>query len=520
MFDLLFPEKQQVLLVCSVIGTIAATFFQQKGKTGWALILLTLAAFLVRLFAVHLDPFLNAWDECFHATVARRMVMHPFTPMLHAAPELQGTWSWTETHMWLHKPPFFLWQMAACIQLFGAEPWVVRLPSALWLTALVPVGYRIGTLLANAQVGWGTAVFLTCSYYLEELTAGAINTDHNDAVFIATVICSWWALLELWNDGRWRWAVWAGVFAACAVLTKWYVGLSVFLPWGVVVAMNGFRRKEVRDLSIGVGAAGILAGAWIVSIVSRFPKKVAYEWAIKAEHLSQVMGGHTGTWAYHFDVIREVLPPFSPWYVLPAYAWLVWKAGKKEHRVFLIVLFMAVHLAFGYARNKMVSYTMVLLPLYMAALAQGLIGLAGLIPARYRSWLIAVAVPMLGLWMLDLPRLHHRHTVSAPSFADQRWRRQQLDALQPLARLKELVPGDRPVAVLHVPAVHHIQFMFNTGHEAWDRMPDRADVEQLIREGYAVYAVQDGVPLDSFPSGVMLIPDSVLCFPNVGRPGS
>lgn len=519
MFSLLYPWEQQVLFACSVGGAVAATILQHKGRSGWALGMLTFTALLLRLFAIHLDPFLNQWDECFHAVVARNMVEHPFTPMLHREPAMSTTGIWTDAHVWLHKPPFFLWQMALSIKLFGAEPWAVRVPSALWLTALVPVSYRIARLLTDQRVAWGTAMFLTFSYYLEELVSGAIDTDHNDAIFIATVVCSWWALLELWNDGRRRWAMLAGLFSACAILTKWYLGLSVFLPWGIVSAIGGFRRKAMLDFLFGAGTTLILAGSWIAIIVFRFPEQAAYEWSFKAEHFSQPMGGHGGGWDYHFEVIRQVLPPFSPWYVLPAFGWLVWKIRRMEHRVFLIGLFIAVHALFAGAQTKMISYTMALLPFYMMALAQAIISLADMGPARYHSPAMAIVVPALAFWMLDLPHLHHHHTIATPPFADQRWRRQQIDSLMPMARLEKFVKGTRPVAVFHIPALHHLQFMFNTGNEASYQLPDRSTVGHLISNGYDVYAVQDGTSIDRFPPGVILIPDSIVLFPNVGRIG-
>jgi 4-amino-4-deoxy-L-arabinose transferase-like glycosyltransferase len=188
----------------------------------------------------------------------------------------------------------------------------------LWLTALVPVGYRMAEILTERRIAWIVAVLIIFSYYLQELTAGAEGTDHNDAVFIAVIACSLWALLELWKDGRLRWALLAGLFSGCAILTKWYVGLCVFLPWGIMVAVNGFRRKESLDLVIGSGVAAVIAISWIVSITWRFPEAAAYEWSFKSGHLSQAIDGHTGTWAYHFNVIQYLLPPFTWWLVLPA----------------------------------------------------------------------------------------------------------------------------------------------------------------------------------------------------------
>lgn len=145
-------------------------------------VLLFLVALGLRLWAATLDPFLNDWDEVYHAVVAQNLVAHPFTPMLFTEAALPTTTSWAEQHIWLHKPPFFLWQMACAIKLIGAHPWAVRLPSALWTALMVPAVWRIGSLLRNERTGLVAAGLVTCSYLLQELVAGSINTDHNDAV--------------------------------------------------------------------------------------------------------------------------------------------------------------------------------------------------------------------------------------------------------------------------------------------------------------------------------------------------
>ena len=128
-----FTEGHHAVLACVGVLLVAAVVLRKREKPGLALLLLTLAASGLRLFAATLDPFLNQWDECFHAVVAHNMIADPFTPVLHAEGAMPVTGHWMQAHVWLHKPPFFLWQMAASVQLFGAEPWVVRIPSVLWL---------------------------------------------------------------------------------------------------------------------------------------------------------------------------------------------------------------------------------------------------------------------------------------------------------------------------------------------------------------------------------------------------
>ncbi len=489
-----------------------------KGRTKTSVVLLTVAAFILRCFAATLDPFLNQWDECFHALVAKRMLDDPFTPGLFVPGVLPTTEAWTQAGLWLHKPPFFLWQISASLAVFGLEPWAVRIPSAMWLTALVPVVHRMGCLLADSRVGWFAALLTTCSYYLMELTAGAITTDHNDAVFIATVACSWWALLEHWNDGRLRWALLAGLFAGCAILTKVFVGAVVFLPWSLAILLWR-ERNAWRALVSGAGVAIGICALWFGTLAVRFPEALAAQFAFDTGHLGEVVEGHAGGADFHFNAIDTLMVPFTWWLVVPAYAWLVYRTERNVHRLFLGVLFVAIHLVFAWAHTKMPSFTMVLFPLYLIALGSALVAVTEtLIVEHYRKGLLFGVVVALGVSFLNIEVIQHRHTLASPPKPHQQWRQQQIEALPVLEKLADRIKGVPKAVVYHVPALHHIQFMFATGVEATDQLPQAADVGRLRAGGYTVFAIQDGEPLERFPPGVEVIKDADLQFPRVGRP--
>ncbi|MCC6541762.1 MAG: hypothetical protein IT225_06045 [Flavobacteriales bacterium] len=108
-----FSPAQQLALGAATVIMLAALLAEWKGRSRWSIALLTTAALVLRVFSATLDPFLNQWDECFHALVAKRMVDDPFTPVLYVKGVLPtSSASWTQAHLWLHKPPFFLWQIS------------------------------------------------------------------------------------------------------------------------------------------------------------------------------------------------------------------------------------------------------------------------------------------------------------------------------------------------------------------------------------------------------------------------
>ena len=202
-------------------------------------ILLFLAAIALYMLAANLDPFLHVWDERFHALVAKNMIDEPLTPMLYADPVVDMAYDrWDRAHIWLHKQPLFLWQIALSLKIFGINEFAVRLPSALMAALLVLLAFRMGWLYQNQRTGLLAAVLVLSNPFLFELVSGNQGIEHNDVAFLFYVSLSLWGFLEYYKSGnkKWIWAI--GIFSGFAILCKWLVGLLVYLGWMV------FRVKE------------------------------------------------------------------------------------------------------------------------------------------------------------------------------------------------------------------------------------------------------------------------------------
>jgi 4-amino-4-deoxy-L-arabinose transferase len=489
-----------------------------RQKTGWAIAVLTLAALVLRISAAFIDPFLNIWDEVFHAVVARNMMFHPFTPMLYTESAMPITTHWPHQHFWLHKPPFFLWQMAVSMKIFGVSPWAIRIPSVIWTAALVPATWRMGSLLHDKRTGFAAAMLVAFSFLLQQLTSGAVNTDHDDAVFIATVGCSLWAMLEYWHSGSWKWAVAVGMFSAAAILTKWYVGLLVFLPWGIAVLYRKWTFQRISHFLVGLLTMLLLVLPWLLHIHWRFPAETALESHDSWLRLTIPFEGHEGTWMFHFEALKELVPPLTIWLVLPALVWSVIAVKSAEHRIFLLSTVVGVHLFFMVAQTKMVCYTMVLLPIYMILAGHALRSIASWIPERKgRSAVFFLALAVLAGYALNIGRYVRGHTVHDPPEESQYWRIQQLAAASAMDSLATILHDPAHEVVFNFPAPHNFQFMFARRYQSWDKMPTAEDVSRLKTVGYTVYALQDGRAKDEFPKGVILIPDSMVSIPRIRR---
>lgn len=291
------------LLVVSVV-------LHLKQHYRWALLLLTFGAGAFYVAAALLCPFLNLWDEQYHAVVAMNCMNHPFAPAFYTEQIVPGhDYSvWTSSGIWLHKQPLFLWQIALSYKLFGVSLFSLRLPSIIMCTLLVPMAYRIAKLLLGQhRIAFLSAVAAACSWHLFRLTAGLECTDHNDVCFVFYVTASLWALTEYRRcDGSWRWALAIGLFAGAAVLTKWLTGLFVYLIWGVAVLCKykwSVRNWKIPHVLLALCVTMLLVVPWQIYIFRAFPEPAHQEMALNASHFNEVVENHEHQTSYYFDIL-------------------------------------------------------------------------------------------------------------------------------------------------------------------------------------------------------------------------
>ena len=241
-----------VLILSFVFILFSLVFFIFYRKYKWSIVLLVIGGLVLRIFIAMLDPFLHVWDEQFHALVAKNMMEHPFSPMLYQNQDLAGGgFSWISSHIWLHKQPLFLWQMALSMKVFGVSAFAARIPSILLSTLVIGFIYRVGSLIANKNVGYYGAVLFAVSNFCLTLVAGGYATEHNDIAFMFYISASIWAWVEYKNTDsikrKYVYLILIGLFSGAAVLTKWLVGLLVYSGWGVSILVNRKERIKIKN---------------------------------------------------------------------------------------------------------------------------------------------------------------------------------------------------------------------------------------------------------------------------------
>ena len=479
-------------------------FFGAQTKTKYIIALLVIAGFGLRLFMARADPYLHDWDERFHALVAENMMHHPFTPMLRVNPVIPyNPYNWCDNHIWVHKQPLFLWQMALSMRISGVSERTMRLPSVLMGTLMILLLFRIAVLFTgNRLTSLIAAGLLAFSNVFINLSAGIQGQDHNDLAFCFYVLASIWAYTEYIRSPKWYWVLLVGLFSGCAVLNKWLLGWLVFLGWGVHCLLRIRKermRKEWLHLVIALFVSCVIFLPWQWYIFHAFPKEAAYEMAFNRRHITEALEGHDGTVFYYVSHFYAVFGNGCWLLLVPGMmaALLQQQALNRYLLVSFLVEILFVFCFFSFAvKSKGYNYFLFVAPLCLLFIAGFLSLLIRKLKKAY--WV----VPFLLLVLFDV--LNPVKIMQHLSAANME-RADKIYNTQIYKKAKEYLPGNIRI-VMNLDALEDIPFMFyNSSCSAYDGVLSEADMNRLAKKK---------VPVAAFKNhGTYILPGYVLRYP-------
>jgi 4-amino-4-deoxy-L-arabinose transferase-like glycosyltransferase len=339
-----FPLVNSWLLIVSLLLAGLSVYCSYSGRHKWSLAGLFFAAFFVRLFMAHVDPFLHDWDERFHALVARNMMHDPFRPMLRVTDWVPYDYRlWSDNHIWLHKQPLFMWQMALSMKIFGVSEFAIRYSAVVMGSIGVLMIYRISFLAtANRQVAF-IAALLTCfSYFPLELMSGHLGMDQNDTAFSFYALASMWAYAEYFDKRTVRYALLTGLFAGCAILVKWLPGLLVFSGWAIILLSNFTKetfKSQMAHFLLAMFICTVVALPWQLYVLHAFPEEATYEFSQYTIRLHEAYQGYTGTWLFYISRFDLYYGNYIS-YLLPAGIAILLFDKKYRTPLSLVLLFL------------------------------------------------------------------------------------------------------------------------------------------------------------------------------------
>ncbi len=383
-----YTVSQKLWLTAGLLLALASIISFAFDKKRWSIALLTAGGFCLFVFAAISIPFLYCWDERFHALVAKNCMNEPFVPKLYSEMPVDnvypgGCWregDWCHGYVWLHKQPLFLWQIALCFKLFGVSLFTLRLPSVVMATLMIPLTYRIGSLLVDRRLGYFAALSAAFSWMLMDLVSGHGAVDHNNVCFFFYVTASLWALCEYVHSGRkWKWVFVLAVLSGCAVLTKWLLGLLVYAVWGCYTVLdNRFRLGKIEWLQLlaAVAVTVTVFLPWQIYTAHAFPETTALEHQANQEHFYLALEDHGEGATYYLRTIPflyigdaqygdTVTQETSGWsglrvfhllLVLGGMGLLTYRLKKWSQRITLLAMVLGIYIFFSLAATKMPAY--------------------------------------------------------------------------------------------------------------------------------------------------------------------
>jgi 4-amino-4-deoxy-L-arabinose transferase len=481
-----------IVLTC-FLGAWRSWRAHVKGNQKLALLLLVVCGVALRVYVAS-DLYLHAWDERYHALVAKNLMQHPLVPTLYDQTILPyDHTNWTANHVWLHKQPFPLWTMAFSLWLFGVNEIALRLPSVLLSSLGIWLVYSIGRSLFNLRVGYLSAFFFSINGLIIELTGGRVATDHIDIFFLVLIELAIWFSLLFAKRRKVLYNLLAGAFIGAAILTKWLPALIVLPLWLlVVVQTDRFTKRQILAQFLLLSTTCICVFLpWQLYIYSTFPTEAAWEASFNVKHYTEALDGQGGSMLYFLEQIRI---NYGELVYLPL-GWFTWRTLKSRNYAHWAVLlwFWVPFVFFSFAKTKMQGYILFTCPALFMMTADFFCMLQDRMKQSLTKWPYLAGM----LLLITLPARYMVERLKPFSVAERnpQW-------VIDLRRLKNTGIQDGVLFNYGRP----IEAMFYTPLTAYAELPARGELEKLITAGHRVFVEDDG----TLPADVRSMPGVTL----------
>ncbi len=482
-FNSYFNNIQITLLLFGSIFFLLSIIMQLKNKEKFSIAFLGLTAICIFSFSALLDPFLNIWDERFHALVAKNLMNHPLMPNLYEDPIVNMNYDrWDRYHIWLHKQPLFLWQIALSFKIFGVSEFALRFPDVVLGTILVLITYRSGKLLVNKQVGYVSSLLMISTIYFLELIAGRQELEHNDFTFLVYISLSIWSFIEYYYTEKKIWIYLIGLFSGMAILCKWLVGLLVYFGWFILrIMQRNIKLTENKDILISLSMTILISLPWQILTFLWYPTEALSAYKFNSLHFTIPLEGHGGNFWYHLDMFNPIYGKVASFLIIPAFLAFYKKVNDKKLFNPLLSMVIIVYLFFSLAATKMPSFTIIVSMIIFIAFASLFDYIINVINqfiknANIKNIIFSLSIVAIVLLKFDVEFLQEKHTL---------WKKDNLYTRM-LSHNKEVFKSlnlSENTVLFNVKGRHYIEAMFYTGLPAYNFVPSYEQYLDIKNKG-------------------------------------
>ena len=482
------------LLVFSFLGLLLSFLFHIKSeKSKWAILFLLISGISLRIIMAQLDPFLHNWDERYHALVAKNLITSPFKPMLIVEPLLEYRLTdWCCNHIWLHKQPFFLWQIAASLKLFGVNEFAIRIPSILMSSISIVLIFKIAQLWLNDyRISLLAACLFCFSNFNLELVSGRYSLDHNDLAFGFYITLSLWAFLNFNKKPNVFWAILIGICSGLSILIKWLPGLIVYLTWISFLVMQklGKRieiKKEFFYLLLSITVCLVIFLPWQFYIVNNFPEESAVGFQHFLDHFWTALGNQGGDFLYHFRQFDRLYSIYLLPFVLIGLFQIFRRKETLSLSISFVISMFAFYLFFSIAQTKLPGYTY---PMHSIIFILMAIGITALFRKIEILKFINKSIFMIsGYLIIIVPILKPFEIIDYRSI-ENAIRENKIFNSNIYKNLEAELYNDG--VMFNCPEYSHVELMFYKDIKAYHYFPQKDELEHLKTSGQRIYAFKE-----------------------------
>ena len=442
-----------------------------KPEHKWLAIIIIVGT-IIRALMIFSTPALFEWDETFHALVAKNMIEHPFKPMLRVNPILPFDYTaWCCNHIWLHKQPLFLWQMALSMKVLGVSVWAMRLPSLIMGVIMIPLVYFIGINWTKSKQVALLAAALSCFHvYQLGMISGRFMLDHNDLAFTFYMTCAIWGLSSYTKRQSLKKAVLIGLFIGCAILIKWLTALLVFGGWGLYLLLERkINRETLIQFAIAILISVAISLPWQLYIMHEFPKEASYTYQYNVMHMNESLGHDGDNW-FHIEKVFMLYGYVGIIFIIPGLIWLLKLSKNRSFTYAVFAMIGVIYFFFSiFVKAKMPAFTMPVSSLVFVIIASGLLWLLNRTP-RLRSIIIPlVLVSFMQPWIFINKYLN-------PS-------EEEKNRIYNTKVYQSLPDSLSSYAIFNLKPYQEIDLMFHKDFNAFTWYPTEQVVKELLADG-------------------------------------